>query len=272
MPEVAAIARAARAREFLLDGEVLALDRDGRPRPFQVTMQRFGRRRPDDDLSAEVPLSPFFFDLLQLDGQAWIDRPAIERFGALDATLPEQVVPRALTSDPSEAEAFLRTSLERGHEGVMLKALDGPYEPGIRASAWLKLKPAHTLDLAVLAAEPGNGRRSGWLSNLHLGARDPQTGSFVMLGKTFKGLTDEMLRWQTERLRQLQIGSDGPVVHVRPELVVEVAFSDVQRSPRYPAGLALRFARVKRYRTEKRSQDVDTIEQVRSIAAKGHRR
>jgi DNA ligase-1 len=265
VPELVEVLRAAGARELVLDGEVLALRSDGRPQPFQSTMRRFGRRRGVEALREELPLTPFCFDLLQVDGQMLIDRPAIERFAALDLALPGQVVPRVITADPLEAETFLRQSLEQGHEGVMLKALDSLYEAGSRGSAWLKVKPAHTLDLVVLAAEWGNGRRRGWLSNLHLGARDPADGSYLMLGKTFKGMTDEMLRWQTEQLQQLAISSDGPVVHVRPELVVEIAFGDVQRSPHYPAGVALRFARVKRYRPDKRPEQADTIEAVRAL-------
>jgi DNA ligase-1 len=271
VPEVVEAVLGARARELLLDGEVLALHADGRPQPFQVTMQRFGRDRELDAGRDEPRLTPFFFDLLHLDGQELIDRPASERFAALRAVLPEHEIQRLVTSDPQAAREFLRCALDRGHEGVMLKALDAPYEAGMRGASWLKLKPAHTLDLVVLAAELGSGRRRGWLSNLHLGARDPASGSFVMLGKTFKGMTDEMLRWQTEKLGQLEIRREDHVVYVRPELVVEIAFSDVQRSPRYPAGLALRFARVRRYRPDKRPDEADTIETVRAVAERGHR-
>jgi DNA ligase-1 len=192
----------------------------------------------------------------------------VERFRALEPILPGWIIPRIVTTDPQEAEAFLRQSLEQGHEGVMLKAPESPYEAGSRGWAWLKLKPAHTLDLVVLAAEWGSGRRVGWLSNLHLGARDPEHGGFVMLGKTFKGMTDAMLRWQTEALLQLELGREGTVVHVDPRLVVEIAFGDVQRSPHYPAGLALRFARVKRYRTDKPAAQADTIATVRAIHAR----
>jgi len=253
------------ARELILDGEVLALRSDGRPQPFQVTMRRFGRRLRVAALRNELPLTPYFFDLMQLDGHALIDRPASERFAALASVVPESLVPRLVTADAVEAQAFFQQTLDRGHEGVMLKALDSRYEAGNRGHSWLKLKPAHTLDLVVLAVEEGSGRRAGWLSNIHLGARDPSSGGFVMLGKTFKGMTDEMLRWQTESLRRLEIGREGHVVHVRPELVVEVAFGDVQRSPHYPAGLALRFARVKRYRPDKSADQADTIDAVRAI-------
>jgi DNA ligase-1 len=265
VPEVVAAVRALPARELLLDGEVLALSPDGRPRPFQVTMRRFGRRLDVERLREELPLTPFFFDLLQLDGQELLDRPALERFAALDQAAPGWGVPRCITADRDEAAAFLRRSLERGHEGVMAKALDADYAAGGRGFAWLKVKPVHTLDLVVLAAEWGSGRRRGWLSNLHLGARDPASGGFAMLGKTFKGMTDAMLAWQTRRLQELEVARSGHVVHVRPELVVEVAFSDVQRSPQYPAGLALRFARVKRYRPDKSAEQADTVESVRAI-------
>jgi DNA ligase-1 len=265
VPEVVAAVRALPARELLLDGEVLALSPDGRPRPFQVTMRRFGRRLDVERLREELPLAPFFFDLLQLDGQELLDRPALERFAALEQAAPGRGVPRCITADPDEAAGFLRRSLEGGHEGVMAKALDAGYAAGSRGSAWLKVKPVHTLDLVVLAAEWGSGRRRGWLSNLHLGARDPASGGFAMLGKTFKGMTDAMLAWQTRRLQELEVARSGHVVHVRPELVVEVAFSDVQRSPQYPAGLALRFARVKRYRPDKSAEQADSVESVRAI-------
>jgi DNA ligase-1 len=222
------------------------------------------------ELRRTVPLSPFFFDILHLNGQDLIDRPARERFAVLSARTPEALrVPRIETADPDEAERFLDDALERGHEGVMVKALDAPYEAGRRGASWLKVKRAHTLDLVVLAVEWGHGRRQGWLSNLHLGARDPATGGFVMLGKTFKGMTDEMLAWQTERFLELETSRDAYTVYVRPELVVEVAFDGVQGSPRYPGGLALRFARVKGYRPDKRPEDADTIETVRAIHAGG---
>jgi DNA ligase-1 len=213
-----------------------------------------------------VPLSPFFFDALHVDGQDLIDRPTGERVSALQGRVPEAMrVPRAIVDTPAEAERFLEESLANGHEGVMVKALDAPYEAGRRGAGWLKVKRAHTLDLVVLAAEWGHGRRRGWLSNLHLGARDPRTGGFVMLGKTFKGMTDEVLSWQTERLLELETGRDGITVFVRPELVVEVAFDGLQSSSRYPGGLALRFARVKGYRPDKRPKDADTIDTVRAI-------
>ena len=214
-----------------------------------------------------VPLSPFFFDLLHVDGEDVLDRPAHERFAALAERFPEELlVPRIETGDVEEAERFLAEALGQGHEGVMVKALDAPYEAGRRGGSWLKLKPSHTLDLVVLAAEWGHGRREGWLSNIHLGARDEAGGDFVMLGKTFKGMTDEMLGWQTERLLELEASRDGHTVYVRPELVVEIAFDGLQQSSRYPGGLALRFARVKGYRPDKSAAEADTIQSVRRLA------
>jgi DNA ligase-1 len=251
----------------ILDGEAIALLRDGRPHPFGVTMSRFGSRLAVDGLRRTVPLSPFFFDCLHLDGQDLIDRPASERFEALERRVPPELrVPRAVVSGVEEARGVLDDALAQGHEGVMVKALGAPYEAGRRGASWIKVKRAHTLDLVVLAAEWGHGRRRGWLSNLHLGARDPR-GGFVMLGKTFKGMTDEMLTWQTEHLLSLETGRDDITVHVRPELVVEVAFDGVLPSPRYPGGLALRFARVKGYRPDKRPDEADTIDTVRAIHA-----
>jgi DNA ligase-1 len=266
VPELVAAVRSLAARRLVLDGEVVALRPDGTPRPFQITMRRFGRRLDVDALRAELPLSAFFFDLLHLDGEDLLDRPAAERLAALAAVAPPGVlVPRARPADPAEARRFLEDALARGHEGVMVKDPGSRYEAGRRGAAWLKVKPARTLDLVILAAEWGHGRRRGFLSNLHLGARDPSTGGYVMLGKTFKGLTDEMLRWQTERLLELETSRDPLTVHVRPELVVEVAFSDVQASSRYPGGVALRFARVKGYRPDKRPEDADTVDAVRAL-------
>jgi ATP-dependent DNA ligase I len=268
VPEVVDAVRALPVEAVVLDGEAIALAADERPRPFQVTMSRFGTRSAAEELRRSVPLSPVFFDCLHLDGEDLLDRPAVERLTTLAARLPDSLrVPRIETDDPSVADAFLEGALERGHEGVMVKSLDAPYEAGRRGAGWLKVKRAHTLDLVVLAAEWGHGRRQGRLSNLHLGARDPAGGGFVMLGKTFKGMTDAMLAWQTERLLELESRREGHVVHVRPELVVEVAFDGVQGSPRYPGGLALRFARVKRYRPDKRPDEADTIDGVRAIYA-----
>jgi DNA ligase-1 len=266
VPEIVEAIDALSVEAIILDGEAIALRPDGRPHPFQVTMGRFGSRLGIAQMRGAVPLSPFFFDCLHLDGQDLIDRPEEERFAALASRLPgEQVVPRAVVEDRGDAEAFMESALEGGHEGVMVKSPDAPYEAGRRGASWLKVKRAHTLDLVVLAAEWGHGRRRGWLSNLHLGAREPRTGEFVMLGKTFKGLTDRVLAWQTERLQQLETHRDAYTVYVRPELVIEVAFDGLQESTRYPGGVALRFARVKGYRPDKGPEDADTIDTVRAI-------
>jgi len=265
VPEVVDVVRAAAARELIVDGEAVALDVTGAPRPFQVTMRRFGRRLELERPRRELPLAVFFFDCLYRDGVALVDRGARERFGALAAVLPpEHIVPRLVTSDLDAAEAFYADALARGHEGVMAKALDAPYEAGSRGAGWLKVKQAHTLDLVVLAAEWGHGRRRGFLSNLHLGARDP-AGGWVMLGKTFKGLTDALLDWQTKELLARETHRDAYTVFVRPELVVEVAFNELQQSPQYPGGLALRFARVKGYRPDKAAAEADTIATVRAL-------
>jgi DNA ligase-1 len=268
VPEIVEAVRALPARALILDGEAIALGRGGAPQPFQVTMRRFGRKLDVDRLRAELPLAGFFFDCLRRDDDALVDRPAHERFAALADVLPSQlVVPRIVTAQAEEGQAFYADALARGHEGVMAKALDAPYEAGSRGASWLKIKRAHTLDLVVLAAEWGSGRRRGWLSNLHLGARDPERGGFVMLGKTFKGLTDELLAWQTAELLAREVSRDAYTVYVRPELVVEIAFNDLQDSSRYPGGLALRFARVKGYRIDKRADQADTIQTVRAIHA-----
>jgi DNA ligase-1 len=270
VPELVEAVAALPARDLILDGEAIALRSDGAPLPFQVTMRRFGRRLGVDAMRTELPLTGFFFDCLRLDDQTLIDAPYAERSAALARLLPEPLaIPRVVTADRAEAEAFIANAFERGHEGVMAKSLAAPYEAGSRGAAWLKLKQAHTLDLVVLAAEWGSGRRKGWLSNLHLAARDEASGQLVMLGKTFKGMTDAMLKWQTERLLALETHREGHIVHVRPELVVEIAFSDVQASPHYPGGVALRFARVKRYREDKRAEDADTLAQVRAFAREG---
>jgi len=250
----------------ILDGEALACHPDGRPQPFQVTMRRFGRKLEVERLRESIPLYPFFFDCLYIEGGAILDRPGAERAAALADAVPENlVVPRRVTGERREAEAFLQAALAAGHEGVMAKSLDAAYEAGARGGAWFKVKPAATLDLVVLAAEWGHGRRTGRLSNLHLGARNPSTGAFVMLGKTFKGMTDETLAWQTAELSKLAIANDAYTVYVEPKLVVEIAFNDIQASAHYPGGLALRFARVKRYRPDKRAEDADTIDTVRAI-------
>lgn len=269
VPEIVEAIQRLPARSIVLDGEVLAFRRDGIPHPFQITMRRFGRKLDVHRTRESLPLTPFFFDCLHLDGDDLIDRPSTTRVAAMQATLPPPLAtPRLVTPDLTVAETFLHQALSRGHEGVMAKALDATYEAGRRGSGWLKIKRAHTLDLVILAAEWGHGRRQGRLSNLHLGARDPVTGGFVMLGKTFKGMTDEMLKWQTERFQELQIATDGYTVYVRPEIVVEIAFNDIQASPHYPSGFALRFARVKRYRPDKTPEHADTIDTVRAIHAR----
>ncbi len=266
VPEVVEAARALRAHEAVLDGEAIALRPDGKPHPFQLTMRRFGRKLDVDVMRQSLPVAPFFFDCLYLDGAPLIDEPLGRRVEALAAVSPAAaLVPRIVTANADEAAAFARRALEAGHEGVMAKAIEGVYAAGRRGQAWLKVKQARTLDLVVLAVEWGSGRRRGTLSNLHLGARDTERGGFVMLGKTFKGLTDAMLAWQTRKLLELEIARDELTVHVRPELVAEIAFNDLQESPQYPGRLALRFARVKRYRDDKAAGEADTFDTVRSI-------
>jgi DNA ligase-1 len=266
VPEVVAAVRAARARSLVLDGEAIALRPDGKPQPFQLTMRRFGRKIDDDAMRRELPLSVFFFDCMLADGVALMDRPLSERRALLERSVSaEHLTPSLVTGDAAQAALFYAQALRHGHEGIMAKAPDSAYESGRRGASWFKVKRAHTLDLVVLAAEWGSGRRRGWLSNLHLGARDPATNGFVMLGKTFKGMTDAMLEWQTREFLARETHRDEWTVHVRPEVVVEVAFNDLQQSPHYPGGLALRFARVKRYRTDKRAEDADTIETVRLL-------
>jgi DNA ligase-1 len=266
VPEVVELVKDAPARSLILDGEVIALKPDGRPLPFQSTMRRFSRKLDVEALRGELPLSVFFFDCLFRDGISLVDAPTSERRKALREVFKE-VTPDLLTSDAAQAQAFYEEVLARGHEGIMAKAPEAPYEAGRRGASWFKIKRAKTLDLVVLAAEWGSGRRRGFLSNLHLGARDPATGGFVMLGKTFKGLTDELLRWQTREFLAREVRRDEWTVHVRPELVVEIAFNDLQESPHYPGGLALRFARVKGYRPDKQAKDADTIETVRNLYA-----
>ncbi|HEY7053951.1 MAG TPA: ATP-dependent DNA ligase [Mycobacterium sp.] len=263
LPEVVAATLALPVRSFIADGEAIALRPDGRPHRFQVTASRFGRAKAD----STQPLSVFYFDLLHLDGEDLLDRPTDQRLDVLDAVVADtQRVDRLRTADADEAGRFLDTTLAAGHEGVMAKSTAAPYEAGRRGAGWLKVKPVHTLDLVVLAVEWGSGRRSGKLSNIHLGARDPQTGGFVMLGKTFKGMTDAMLDWQTRRFTELADGpTDGYVVALRPEQVVEIAFDGVQSSTRYPGGMALRFARVLRYRDDKGPAEADTIDTVRRL-------
>jgi len=266
VPEIVESVRRLPARELVLDGEAVALGPGQRPQPFQVTMRRFGRKLDVERMRQALPLAPFFFDCLYLDGGPIIDEPYARRVRTLsELTPPDALVPRLVTSDANQARAYFERALQTGHEGVMAKAMNGVYAAGRRGHAWLKVKRARTLDLVVLAAEWGHGRRRGTLSNLHLGARDAAKGGFVMLGKTFKGLTDEMLAWQTNRLLELEISRDAYTVYVRPELVVEVAFNDIQESPTYSGGLALRFARVKRYRSDKTASEADTFSTVQDI-------
>jgi DNA ligase 1 len=271
LPEVVEATLALPVRELIADGEAIALRPDGRPHRFQVTASRFGRSGDVAGARTTQPLSVFFFDLLHLDGTDLLDAPASKRAVALARIVPDEFrVDRLATSDSVAAQAFLTETLAAGHEGVMAKSPTAPYEAGRRGSGWLKVKPVHTLDLVVLAIEWGSGRRTGKLSNIHLGARDPASGGFVMLGKTFKGMTDTMLDWQTTRFLELADGpTDGYVVKVRPEQVVEIAFDGVQGSSRYPGGMALRFARVVRYRDDKGPAEADTVETVRAIYEQG---
>ena len=270
LPEVVEATLALPVTDLIADGEAIALRPDNRPHRFQVTASRFGRSVDVAwALAAQKaePLSVFFFDILHRDGLDLIDAPTTERLAALDAVVPPvHRVDRLMTADPSEAADFLDATLAAGHEGVMAKAPDAPYQAGRRGAGWLKVKPVHTLDLVVLAVEWGSGRRRGKLSNIHLGARDPVSGEFVMVGKTFKGMTDSMLDWQTARFTELAVGgTEGYVVQLRPEQVVEVALDGVQKSSRYPGGLALRFARVVRYRDDKSPAEADTIDAVRAL-------
>ena len=280
LPEVVEATLALPVSEMIADGEAIALRPDGRPHRFQVTASRFGRGggRGTKDRSVDVaaaraaqPLSVFFFDVLHLDGADLLDEPTRARLSALDTIVPPaQRVDRLVTSDIEAAQRFLDVTLAAGHEGVMAKSPSAPYEAGRRGAGWLKVKPVHTLDLVVLGVEWGSGRRTGKLSNIHLGARDPAAGDFVMLGKTFKGMTDAMLDWQTARFTELAVGpTDGWVVKVRPEQVVEIAFDGVQTSSRYPGGVALRFARVLRYRDDKSPAEADTIDTVREFHERG---
>jgi DNA ligase 1 len=268
VPEIVERVRALPVATVILDGEAIAMDAAGRPHPFQITMRRFGRRLEVEAARATLPIRAYFFDCLRLGDQSTADRPTHERYAALAQAVPEDMqVPRLITASESAAREFYEAALAAGHEGLMAKSLEAPYEAGSRGASWLKIKRAHTLDLVVLAAEWGHGRRTGKLSNLHLGAVEPSSGEYIMLGKTFKGLTDAMLEWQTRELLAREEGRDGATVYVRPELVVEIAFSDLQTSPRYPGGLALRLARVKRYREDKPAAEADTMETVRRIYA-----
>ena len=265
VPEVVEAVRPLAAREIILDGEVIALRDDGSPLPFQETMRRFGRRLEVDRLRSELPLTPFFFDCLYVDGRPLTAEPQRERVAVLGSIAGAYAVPCRVLSDEHAASDFFEHAIGAGHEGVMAKALDAPYAAGSRGSAWMKIKKVRTLDLIVLAAEWGSGRRRGWLSNLHLGARDPERNRLVMLGKTFKGMTDALLEWQTAALLEREVRREGHIVFVRPELVVEIAYNDLQESPQYPGGLALRFARVKGYRPDKMADQADTLKTLQDI-------
>ncbi len=265
VPELVEIVRALPAHDVILDGETLSLDEDGGPRPFQETMSRFGA-----DVAREIALRPWFFDILHVDGRDLIDEPLSVRLAELERVAGDWRMPGVVTDDAAEAERLSRDALAAGHEGVLVKALESTYTAGRRGKSWVKVKPVLTYDLVVLGAEWGSGRRTGMLSNLHLGARDPEgefgePGGFVMVGKTFKGLTDELLRWQTENFPALQTRRTASTVFLRPETVVEIAIDGVQRSPRYPGGIALRFARVKGYRTDKTAGEADTVQSLRSL-------
>jgi DNA ligase-1 len=266
VPEVVEAARGLPVASAILDGEALSLKPDGRPQPFQITMRRFGRKLDVEQSRAELPLTPFWFDLLYLDGASLLHEPQSQRFDALRRIASQSIVPHLTTGDANEGHRFLEQSLAHGHEGIMAKSRASEYATGARGRAWLKIKHVKTLDLVILAAEWGSGRRKGWLSNLHLGARDVEKGGFAMLGKTFKGLTDAMLEWQTQEFQKIELARDRYTVHVEPKIVVEIAFNDLQISPRYPSGLALRFARVKRYRTDKTVEQSDTFQTVKQIA------
>ena len=278
LPEVVSIVRSLPVDTVILDGEVLGLDADAAPRPFQETMARFGTEHDAataetaSEVDIEAPargghwqMRPYFFDVLHLDGIDLIDEPLSARSAILDQIAGDHRIPATVTDDPERAEAVLVEALAQGHEGVMVKAVDGRYEAGRRGKSWRKVKPVYTYDLVVIGVERGNGRRTGTLSNLHLGARDPDTGEFVMVGKTFKGLTDEILAWQTRELGDRAISDDGYTIMVRPELVVEIAIDGVQRSTRYPGGVALRFARVKGYRPDRSPDSADTIHTLQSL-------
>lgn len=267
LPEVVEIVHSLPARLLVLDGEAIALDDEGRPLPFQVTGARTASSADPQRMRETTPVTPKFFDLLHLDGRDLIDCRLRERQHLLAELVPEEwLIARAPVTSAAAAQRFFEERVARGDEGVVVKDLDAPYAAGRRGAGWVKIKPRHTLDLVVLAVEWGSGRRKGFLSNIHLGARDPQTGGYVMLGKTFKGMTDEMLRWQTERFTELATDRGDWVVWLRPEQVVEIAFDGLQRSSRYPGGLALRFARVVRYRDDKTAEEADTIDTVRTLA------
>src|SRR5581483_4603986 len=261
MPEGVEIVRGLSAERVVLDGEALTMSEGARPQPFQDTMSRVGRRSGEPTAT----VAPHFFDCLHLDGDDLLDRPLLDRLAALERVAGPWRIPGEVTDDAAAAEAVLHAALAAGHEGVVVKGAHSPYEAGRRGQSWRKVKVARTFDLVVLGAEWGHGRRKGWLSNLHLGARDPRTGEFVMVGKTFKGLTDKTLAWQTERFLELETHREGITVFVRPEIVAEIALDGVQTSTRYPGGVALRFARLKTYRSDKSPAEADTIDSLRAL-------
>ncbi|CCH78595.1 putative DNA ligase [Nostocoides japonicum T1-X7] len=267
LPEVVEAVTDLPGGDLVVDGEAIVLRSDGRPEPFQVTGARTASSADVAALRASAPVTTYLFDVLHADGRTLLDEPAVTRHEVLSSIAPHLLVPRIVTADPQEAQAFFADLVSGGHEGVVVKSVSGRYAAGRRGKEWVKVKPVHTLDLVVLAVERGSGRRRGTLSNIHLGARDPEHGGFVMLGKTFKGMTDAMLAWQTERFAQLATDDDGWVVTVRPEQVVEIAVDGLQRSSRYPGGVALRFARVVRYRDDKTAEEADTIETVRRLGS-----
>ncbi|MEU4800715.1 ATP-dependent DNA ligase [Actinosynnema sp. NPDC023587] len=269
VPELVALVRGLPCESVVLDGETLALTDDGKPRPFQETMSRFGALLGAEGDTRSLLLSPFFFDCLHLNGVDLLDEPLRERLAALREVAGDHVIPGVVEPDEDRAAGLLDAALAAGHEGVVVKALDSVYAAGRRGRSWQKVKPVHTLDLVVLGVEWGSGRRKGLLSNLHLGARDPDGGPPIMVGKTFKGLTDELLAWQTRELQEIATDLGDWVVTVRPERVIEVELDGVQVSPRYPGGVALRFARVLRYRPDKDAADADTIDAVRALLPRG---
>ncbi|MDT0118306.1 ATP-dependent DNA ligase [Microbacterium sp. PRF11] len=269
VPEIVEVARSLPVDDVILDGETLSLDDDGAPRPFQDTMARFGA-----ETAREIALRPWFFDVLHVDGRDLVDEPLSARLDELERVAGAFRIPALLTDDPAAADTFARDALAAGHEGVMVKGLDAAYTAGRRGKSWLKVKPVHTFDLVVLGVERGSGRRAGWFSNLHLGARDPhghfgEPGGFVMVGKTFKGLTDELLAWQTTHFSAREVGEVPGGIRVVPDTVVEIAIDGVQRSVRYPGGVALRFARVKTYRSDKPAAEADTIDTLRALLPGG---
>jgi len=268
LPDIVQVVKefSSRFSEIVLDGEVVAVDEAGRPMPFQELLRRFRRLKGVEEEAERIPLKLWIFDILYLDGQELLDMPYRERRELLEKLIPEEhLAPRIISSRLEEVQSFMRRAMQEGHEGLMAKSLESPYRPGRRERLWLKIKPADTLDLVIVAADWGHGRRSGWLSNYHLAAYNPETGEFEVVGKTFKGLTDEEFEWMTKRLLELAVSDDGYTVAVRPRIVVEVAFNEIQRSPKYRSGYALRFARITRIRADKAPEEADTIQRIREL-------